>query len=373
MLTSTTIIVNNHLSEVGCMECLGRQTRRGGDMSQVANRIWRSAHRPRWLIAPLAAALLVLTLAAPAAAAEPDTMRPTMPGPAVASDVTTDSVTLRWDASTDNVGVAGYYVHVLYGDTAERRTTTTNSITITGLVPSRTYWFRVTAFDAAGNQTSSFTILIVTMAPGDVVGPSAPGTPTASQIGPNSVRLEWPRSTDDLYVRSYNIFRIEGGRQTLWTSVPGHLTSATVTGLQSGTPYTFAISASDAAGNVSLLSAPVHVTTASTLPVLCQVQYRVTREWPGGFQAAVRITNVTGSPVSTWKATWAFPDGQTVGHLWGGVLESQTDGSVTVRNAAWNGTIAPQSSVDFGFVGTGSTPTGPPGIFGVNNVGCFRA
>ena len=42
----------------------------------------------------------------------------------------------------------------------------------------------------------------------------------------------------------------------------------------------------------------------------CQVAY-TTNDWPGGFTAAVTVTNL-GDPVSAWTLGFAFANGQQV-------------------------------------------------------------
>src|SRR4051794_14335082 len=69
----------------------------------------------------------------------------------------------------------------------------------------------------------------------------------------------------------------------------------------------------------------------------CQVAYKVTSQWSGGFGASVDITNL-GDAVSGWKLTWSFTAGQTISQLWNGTV-SQTGANVTVTNAGWNGSI----------------------------------
>ena len=66
-------------------------------------------------------------------------------------DVTSffDSMTLQWDPSTDNVGVQGYQVSrntIVIGETSNSQFTDTQN-----LQPSTTYFYSVSAFDAAGN------------------------------------------------------------------------------------------------------------------------------------------------------------------------------------------------------------------------------
>jgi chitodextrinase len=66
------------------------------------------------------------------------------------ASVAPTQATLSWTRSTDNVGIAGYYVY--RGTT--RRTATTNAFTDTGLTPSTTYAYSVAAFDRAGNLSA---------------------------------------------------------------------------------------------------------------------------------------------------------------------------------------------------------------------------
>ena len=63
------------------------------------------------------------------------------------------------NASTDNVGVAGYRVYrnsVLWGTAGA----TDTSITLTGL-PNGNNWIQVSAFDAAGNESAKTASVIV--------------------------------------------------------------------------------------------------------------------------------------------------------------------------------------------------------------------
>jgi hypothetical protein len=104
-----------------------------------------------------------------------DTTPPSAPGTPVATNLTASSVTLTWTASTDTggSGLAGYDViqETVGSDVVARHTSTTNTLTVTSLAPARTYRFRVSAFDGAGNYSASSPVLEVT---------TPPGTPTSS-------------------------------------------------------------------------------------------------------------------------------------------------------------------------------------------------
>ncbi|MDU0332425.1 lytic polysaccharide monooxygenase [Paenibacillus sp. 3LSP] len=190
-----------------------------------------------------------------------DTTAPTAPTGLAATAVTSNSVTLSWNASSDNVGVTGYRVYNgsnLVGTVSG----STLSHTVTGLNANTSYTFTVRAVDGAGNSSSPSNPVTVTTSPAvnDTQAPSASGnlhvmgTPTSS-----SVTLMWSPSTDNVGVTGYRIYR----GSTLSVTVSGTETSFTVTGLSAATSYTFTVRAIDAAGNESAASNTVQVTTAS--------------------------------------------------------------------------------------------------------------
>lgn len=88
-----------------------------------------------------------------------DTVAPSAPSNLAASGTTSVATTLSWTASTDNVGVTGYYV---YSGSSLLGNTASTSASITGLTASTTYSFSVKAKDAAGNASASSNVLSVT-------------------------------------------------------------------------------------------------------------------------------------------------------------------------------------------------------------------
>jgi chitodextrinase len=89
-----------------------------------------------------------------------DVVPPSKPGGLTSSAITTNSFTLSWAASTDNVAVTGYDVFrngVLFGST-----TTATNLSITGLSAATTYTMTVKAKDAAGNLSAASAPLSVT-------------------------------------------------------------------------------------------------------------------------------------------------------------------------------------------------------------------
>ncbi|GAB2699373.1 glycosyl hydrolase family 18 protein [Paenibacillus thermoaerophilus] len=95
-----------------------------------------------------------------------DTTPPTAPTNLRVTAVTANSVSLAWNASSDNVGVTGYTVS--YGASSVNMTGTT--AVIGGLSAGTTYTFTVKARDAAGNVSAGTSIQATTTGSG---GPSA--------------------------------------------------------------------------------------------------------------------------------------------------------------------------------------------------------
>ena len=63
---------------------------------------------------------------------------------------TANSIGLRWNASSDNVGVTGYRI---YRNGTRVGTPTATSYTVTGLACATSYTIGLTAVDAAGNES----------------------------------------------------------------------------------------------------------------------------------------------------------------------------------------------------------------------------
>jgi endonuclease I len=93
-----------------------------------------------------------------------DTQAPTAPTSLASTTKTSTSITVAWNASTDNVGVTGYNV---YANNVLKTTVSTLTATITGLTASTTYSIYVKAKDAAGNTSASGnTISVITNSSG---------------------------------------------------------------------------------------------------------------------------------------------------------------------------------------------------------------
>ncbi|KUF16076.1 chitinase [Streptomyces silvensis] len=90
--------------------------------------------------------------------------------------------------------------------------------------------------------------------PGDSA-PSAPGTPTASDITDTSVKLSWKAATDDKGIKNYDVLR-DGSKVATVTG-----TSYADSGLTKGTDYSYSVQARDTADQTGPVSDSVKVRT----------------------------------------------------------------------------------------------------------------
>ncbi|WP_181773538.1 proprotein convertase P-domain-containing protein [Amycolatopsis pittospori] len=108
--------------------------------------------RDQSLFQPVREALGKWGLTLHTAAGSGDGQAPTTPTSLRAAGITSNTATLEWNASTDNVGVTGYRI---YNGTTLAATSTTTKATVGDLAPASTYTFTVKAVDANGNLSAA--------------------------------------------------------------------------------------------------------------------------------------------------------------------------------------------------------------------------
>jgi chitodextrinase len=105
-----------------------------------------------------------------------DNQAPSAPANLRSTSVTSDSVSLEWNAATDNIGVSDYQV-LQSGSVVA--TVTNTSASVTGLSPNTSYQFSVRARDAAGNTSAASSQISVTTSSS---GGTAVNVSTAAQL-----------------------------------------------------------------------------------------------------------------------------------------------------------------------------------------------
>jgi chitodextrinase len=219
----------------------------------------------RRAVGGVVALVLALAVAGPVAAGKKpppttgDKTPPTTPTNLHATSLSQTSVTLAWDASTDNSGSLTYSVN----KDGQGFTVPQGQMryTIDWLSAGRTYTFYVTAVDGSLNTSGKSNTLTVTTPPDT----AAPAAPTLSGLvrGPAQVRLEWNRVQDDTSTFvTYRIFA-NGARVTQHLNWYGE-TSVVLRHLTPSTTYAFTVKALDQDANASESNAVTLTTEASS-------------------------------------------------------------------------------------------------------------
>lgn len=190
-----------------------------------------------------------------------DQTAPTKPKNLEAFDVTDSSVSLRWDASEDNLRVQYYEI---FQDGTKIGTSEELEYTVKSLKPSTNYEFYVVAVDLANLSSESSESLEVQSSP-DVTAPSKPKLETVTSTSASEIEISWLASTDNDRVEDYIVFR---DKVKIGTT---KMTKFTDSGLHPRTSYSYQVQAKDPSGNLSELSneestKTLRDTTAPTTP-----------------------------------------------------------------------------------------------------------
>ena len=206
------------------------------------------------------------------------------------SDLRTTSVSLTWNASSDNIGVMGYEV---YRNSKKIYTTSALSFTDSGLEPETKYIYEIYAFDECRNYSAASVAVAVTTRP-DTEAPTTPQNLNVKSRTGSSVTITWSPSQDNVKTEGYIIYcdDQEVGR------ISGN-TTYQHNGLQAGKSYCYQVSAYDAAGNESPLS-----TGVSGVPVMPSIESVSPRDYSeiGGTSQQISVIfantgNSTGNKV----------------------------------------------------------------------------
>lgn len=188
-----------------------------------------------------------------------DSVQPVQFSDVGVSDVGGNRVTVAWSTSEASTAQIEYGLTPSYGSTTAETSAraTTHRVVLEGLAPGTTYYFRVRGRTASGG-----------------VGVSSGGRfVTAGAAAARSVTLQWDGPSRNADAAQSPLTDLAGYRVYM-SSVPGQYSSeaasqvtatesggtasATITGLAAGTYY-FVVSAFDASGNESDLSAELPI------------------------------------------------------------------------------------------------------------------
>ena len=111
------------------------------------------------------------------------------------------------------------------------------------------------SYDNAPNDSPEIFVTYTVNGPSDTQAPIAPTLSSTAQTD-TTVDLSWTAATDDTAVTSYKVYKDAALETTL-----GNVLSYQVTGLTAATAYNFTVTALDAAGNESVVSNTLAITT----------------------------------------------------------------------------------------------------------------
>ncbi len=124
---------------------------------------------------------------------------PSVPSGLAVTSVTSSSVSLKWNASSDNVGVTGYTIYrngAPVGSTGGPAATTFTDLTAS---PITSYSYTVDAFDGSGNHSArSAAVSVTTPAPTGVQAVQAGAAATATRVSSTTIVLANPVHAGDL-------------------------------------------------------------------------------------------------------------------------------------------------------------------------------
>lgn len=185
-----------------------------------------------------------------------DTEAPDAPTAVRTADVTETTAHVAWEAALDNVATTGYNVYV-NGEKVNTELVTATEYDLTGLTASTEYSVKVTAVDAAENESEkSEAATFTTAKAADTEAPSVPADVKASDVTKTGATVTWTASTDNEGVAGYNVY--VNGTQVNDTLVA--TTEYVLTGLTEGTEYTVEVEAVDTNNNVSAKAAATFTT-----------------------------------------------------------------------------------------------------------------
>lgn len=211
-----------------------------------------------------------------------DTAAPSVPTGLFISAPNSSTVNLSWNASSDNVAVAGY---TIFRSGAQIGTSATASYSDNTVSGTTTYSYRVSAYDAAGNNSAQSNAVGVTTP--DTIAPAAPSGLIASAVSATQVNLSWNAVTDagGSGVDGYRVYR--NGVHIVTVGSSNH-SDISVSG---ATAYSYIVTAFDRAGNVSAQSNTASVTTPTPIPT------------------TPTLTAQPGSNSSMFSVHWSVPSG----------------------------------------------------------------
>ncbi|MEK9154448.1 MAG: fibronectin type III domain-containing protein, partial [Patescibacteria group bacterium] len=181
-----------------------------------------------------------------------DTQAPSIPTGLSATAISSSQINLSWTASTDNVGVTGYRI---YRAGTQIATTANTNYSNTGLSASTAYSYIVSAYDAAGNLSAQSSSASATTQSASIdTTPPIRSSGAPSGVLPSSTT----QTTLSLSTNETSTCKYSTTSGTAYASIANTFSSTnstnhstTISGLASGSSYSYYIRCQDQSNNAN--------------------------------------------------------------------------------------------------------------------------
>lgn len=214
-------------------------------------------------------AVLLFNGSTSSAAGKGDRSAPTTPTNLVVTNITSTTISLSWQGSTDNSGSLSYRVRITNLNNSAYNSLATVSqsqttYTAKFLASNNNYTFTVYAVDGSGNKSAESNVASgKTLA--DTTPPSTPVL-QASVLSPSQVQLTWTKSTDNVAnnccTYSFNMNGSPLTQNINWASAPTGSLSVIIRHLPPGSTNSFSVNVGDYSGGNVVTSNTVSATTS---------------------------------------------------------------------------------------------------------------
>ena len=228
----------------------------------------------RLVRAALCAVITLAFITASAVSFPADHQAPSRPTNLHVTAVTSWSVSLAWNPSTDNSGQFTYRVICSNGQSITVPQNQTFATFSSGLQHMGTYSFTVRAVDGSNNWSQPSNAVSAAL-PQDTTPPAVPVI-TATDVGPTHISLSW--TSNDIGPVIYRLYK-----DGVVYGQPSSATSTTIYLLQPESTHTFTAEARDSAGNWSPMGRTIRITTEAADPDDVTAPTVPSNLWGGSF------------------------------------------------------------------------------------------
>jgi peroxiredoxin len=189
------------------------------------------------------------------------------------SAIAETGATINWGTGEPTTGKVEYWKSEteVPATRLDENLSTSHSVTLTGLEPGTTYYFKITSTNAVGNQATAEGNL-TTLAAADDTAPTISAV-SSSSITESSATITW--NTDEDATSQVEYWETE--TDVLTTPLDSELSTShnvKLTGLDDNTTYYLKVISKDASGNEATLAGNQPFTTKSIIPVGYEVDDR---------------------------------------------------------------------------------------------------